>query len=174
MPEEINRALGMQGGGFPAIVTNDDGTEKTWLLSDCSIEIQAKHVAWLKGKLRREKIAQREEGIISPEECVTELRLLDQDFAMGNYSFCGPYWRQCMVSKDAGAKLYQLLLEKHHPEVAKWTLQDVENVVMANDQSKEAFRLAAEDILPKAMTDLGMKKEAEAVKAELLSKSARS
>lgn len=139
----------MEGGGFPVIIG-----EKTWTLSDCSKQIQAKHTAWLKGRLRQEQIGMKADGIITPEECADNLRELNEQFACGEYSFGQPHWRRCMGSRDATAKLYQLLLEKEHPETKDWQLQEVVNLIESHE---EGFTAALGDILPKALAGLGMK-----------------
>lgn len=155
MPDEVNRALGASGGGYPVIVREDDGTEKLWTLSDCTKQIQARHVAWLKAKLRQEKLDQKAEQIVTADQCREDLRCLDEQFSMGEYSFGASGWWRCWRTADSAARFYQLLLEANHPEVKNWSLEAVIELVMKNH---EGFSEALQDMLPKAMTGLVTKK----------------
>lgn len=188
MPDEMNLALGTEGGGFQVICYTwtwcdpcectgfEDkkginrtkcstckgkglvkvlGSEKTWTLSACPKQIQARHVSWCKAMMRKEKQDQRDQGICDDAEFNAAMKQLDIDFAFGHYSFgSGPYWQQIAETPDGLAKLYQLLLEQHHPEVKDWDLQQIRTLYNENE---EAFRFASRDILPKAMMDLGLK-----------------
>lgn len=186
MPDEVSRALGMEGGGFsvyvPTLVLDADGKpipvldseqkpvlkdgepvyetkDVEWILSDLSKTLQSRHVAWIKGRRRRDKQLQLEEGIINGMEYKQELAFLDDLFSMNEYSFGKPHWQACVSTGEGAAKLYQLLLEQNHPHTKEWELEQVQELV---GQNPEGFTAALSDILPKAMGKGTAKKSANA------------
>lgn len=124
--DTVSKVLGAAGPPLSIIV---DG--HVWKISYCTKHHQARYEVWLETKVRQQVLSQK--SVLPPGDYAEALGLVLENIAMGKYGWGELAWERSLKSAAGLARIFQILLEDNHPEVASWNNEQLEEL-MAKDQ----------------------------------------
>lgn len=130
---EFNRAA---GDGWDVPVTRDGKTE-TWHLSNWSQKCKGRYEAWLESTVLKAVMDGKRSML--PADYAEQLGLFYEAKALGKYSWGEPACVRSLQSSAGICKLFQLLLEKSHPETAAWSQDQINQLIADQDGFTEVF-----------------------------------
>lgn len=131
---EFSRAL---GEGWVVPVKDGEQTVE-WKLSHLSQKLKARFELWLESTVQRALLAAK--GRMPPQDYAEQLSIFYENKALGKYGWGEVAWERSIRSTAGICQLFRLLLEKHHPEVAEWSQEQIDTLLAKSDGFAEVLR----------------------------------